>query len=282
MDGEAEVGVCVFGEGVVCWVGCRVQDKSRRGGVAGVRRRQRHGCSSTQARPPSRYGVRRGFAAGGASAGRDAPPGRLYQEWDSMTKFRDRYRVESARLPGWDYRTAGWYFVTVCTKDRIPFFGRVVDGDVILSRMGEIVTEEWQRTPEVRPHVVLDAWILMPNHLHGIIVIVDTPDPVETTPTPRPRPPSKRPRWPSFRIRAGKRSMPITRSIKMQRGTPAAKPKCESGFPMSSRARRQAKWPTSGNDPALRLAGNRAILFPPLKTTAAPALRARAAWRPGP
>jgi putative transposase len=97
-----------------------------------------------------------------------------------VTKFRDRYRVESARLPGWDYRTAGWYFVTVCTKDRIPFFGRVVDGDVILSRMGEIVTEEWQRTPEVRPNVVLDEWILMPNHLHGIIVIVDTPDPVET------------------------------------------------------------------------------------------------------
>ena len=101
-----------------------------------------------------------------------------------MTKFRDRYRVESARLPGWDYRTAGWYFVTICTRDRFPFFGQVADGDMILSPMGEIVAEEWQRTPEVRPNVALDEWIIMPNHLHGIIVIVDTADPVVETPGP--------------------------------------------------------------------------------------------------
>jgi len=92
-----------------------------------------------------------------------------------MIKFGDRYRVESARLPGWDYRTAGWYFVTVCTKDHIPFFGHVVDGEMILSPTGEIVAEEWRRTPEVRPNVVLDEWIVMPNHLHGILVIVETP-----------------------------------------------------------------------------------------------------------
>ena len=100
-----------------------------------------------------------------------------------MTKFRDRYRVESARLPGWDYRAAGWYFVTVCTRDRYPFFGHVVDGEMILSPIGEIVAEEWLRTPEVRPNVVLDEWIVMPNHLHGIIVIVDTPDIVGTPDT---------------------------------------------------------------------------------------------------
>jgi REP element-mobilizing transposase RayT len=100
-----------------------------------------------------------------------------------MTKFRDRYRVESARLPGWDYRAAGWYFVTVCTQDHIPFFGDVVDGDVALSPIGEIVAEEWVRTPEVRPNVVLDEWIVMPNHLHGIIVITDSPD---TVGMPRP------------------------------------------------------------------------------------------------
>jgi putative transposase len=97
-----------------------------------------------------------------------------------MTKFRDRYRIESARLPGWDYRTAGWYFVTVCTRDHTPFFGHVVDDDMILSPIGEIVAEEWQRTPEVRPNVDLDEWIIMPNHLHSILVIVDTPDIVET------------------------------------------------------------------------------------------------------
>ena len=97
-----------------------------------------------------------------------------------MTKFRDRYRVESARLPDWDYRSAGWYFVTACTEDRMPFFDHVADGEMILSPVGEIVAEEWSQTPDVRPNVILDEWIIMPNHLHGIIVIVDTPRPVET------------------------------------------------------------------------------------------------------
>ena len=89
-----------------------------------------------------------------------------------MTKFKDKYRVESTRLPGWDYASAGWYFVTICTRDRVPFLGDVVDGEMYLSPIGEIVAEEWQRTPQVRSNVTLDEWVIMPNHIHGIIVIV--------------------------------------------------------------------------------------------------------------
>jgi len=96
-----------------------------------------------------------------------------------MTKFRDRYRIESTRLPGWDYAGAGWYFVTLCTKNRICFFGDVIDGVMHLSPIGEILAEEWQKTPQIRPKVRLDEWVIMPNHLHGIIVIepvvVETP-----------------------------------------------------------------------------------------------------------
>jgi len=99
-----------------------------------------------------------------------------------MEKFRGRYRVDSARLAGWDYRTTGWYFITVCTKDHIPFFGHVMDGEMILSPIGQIVAEEWQRTPEIRPNVMLDAWVIMPNHMHGILVIVDMPDTSVETP----------------------------------------------------------------------------------------------------
>ena len=95
-----------------------------------------------------------------------------------MTKFRGQYRVESARLPGWDYASAGWYFVTLCTRDHVCFLGDVVDGRIQLSSLGEIVAEEWQKTPQIRPNVELDEWIVMPNHVHGIIVIL--PDPVET------------------------------------------------------------------------------------------------------
>jgi putative transposase len=93
-----------------------------------------------------------------------------------MTKFKDKYRVESTRLPGWDYAGAGWYFVTICTRNRECLFGDIVDGEMHLSSIGEIVAEEWQKTPGIRPNVVLDEWVIMPNHLHGIIVILEPPD----------------------------------------------------------------------------------------------------------
>ncbi len=96
-----------------------------------------------------------------------------------MTLFRNKYRMESARLKDWDYAGAGWYFVTICTRERECVLGDVIDGEVRLSPVGEIVADEWQRTPLIRPNVMLDAWVVMPNHLHGIIVLqyaaVETP-----------------------------------------------------------------------------------------------------------
>jgi putative transposase len=81
---------------------------------------------------------------------------------------------------GWDYRWAGWYFITICTGDRRCWFGDVVDGRVRLSEVGVVVAEEWRNTGEIRPNVVLDQWVIMPNHLHAIVVIsngivVETP-----------------------------------------------------------------------------------------------------------
>jgi len=90
-----------------------------------------------------------------------------------MTLFKNKYRIESTRLKGWDYSSAGMYFVTICTRNRECLFGDVVNGEMHLSRIGEIVAEEWQNTPQVRPYVELDEWIVMPNHIHGIIVITD-------------------------------------------------------------------------------------------------------------
>ena len=90
-----------------------------------------------------------------------------------MTLFKKKYRIESTRLKGWDYSSAGMYFVTICTRNRECLFGDVVNGEMHLSRIGEIVAEEWQNTPQVRPYVELDEWIVMPNHIHGIIVITD-------------------------------------------------------------------------------------------------------------
>jgi putative transposase len=93
-----------------------------------------------------------------------------------MTKFKGKYRTGTTRLPGWDYASAAWYFVTLCTKDHKPFFGEVNEGEMHLSPIGSIIAEEWVRTESIRPNVRLDEWVIMPNHVHGIIaLIVETP-----------------------------------------------------------------------------------------------------------
>lgn len=99
-----------------------------------------------------------------------------------MTMFKGRYRIESARLPGWNYSAAGWYFVTVCTQNHQCLLGKVIDGEMRLSPVGEVVADEWRRTEQARPGVRLDAWCVMPNHFHGIIVIQNDDDAMVETP----------------------------------------------------------------------------------------------------
>lgn len=92
-----------------------------------------------------------------------------------MTLFKGKYRIESARLPGWDYSSPGAYFVTLCTKGMQYWFGDIVDRKMQLSRVGQIVADEWKKTEQIRPDVSLDTWAVMPNHLHGIVVINEMP-----------------------------------------------------------------------------------------------------------
>ena len=85
--------------------------------------------------------------------------------------FKNKYRIESCRLKGWDYAQAGYYFITICTKNRIDYFGKIENGKIHLSHVGEIVKEEWIKTAMIRKNVILDEFIIMPNHIHGIIFI---------------------------------------------------------------------------------------------------------------
>ncbi len=94
-----------------------------------------------------------------------------------MTKrtnlYQNKYRIASARHPTWDYGAAGAYFVTVCTRGRLCWFGEVNDGEMNLSPIGELVQSEWFKTPNMRPdmNLVLGVFQVMPNHFHGIIII---------------------------------------------------------------------------------------------------------------
>jgi len=88
-----------------------------------------------------------------------------------MALYKGKYRVQSTRLPCWDYATAGWYFVTICTFDRKPFFGWVSGDKMRLSPVGKTAHRFWQEIPDHFPHVNLDEFIVMPNHVHGIVLI---------------------------------------------------------------------------------------------------------------
>ena len=82
-----------------------------------------------------------------------------------------KHRRRSIRLQGYDYSQAGEYFVTLCTHKMRCLFGEVKNGKMHLNRMGQIVELEWRRTPHLRPGVDLGDFVLMPNHLHGLVVI---------------------------------------------------------------------------------------------------------------
>ncbi|HEU0075103.1 MAG TPA: transposase [Dehalococcoidia bacterium] len=85
----------------------------------------------------------------------------------------DVHRRRSIRLPGYDYASAGAYFVTLTTWQRESIFGEVVDGEMILGGLGEIAAREWRRSEELRAEIHLDAFMVMPNHLHAVILIRD-------------------------------------------------------------------------------------------------------------
>lgn len=92
-----------------------------------------------------------------------------------MSLYQKKYRVESARLAGKDYTDGGKYFVTICTLNRACWFGKVDGIEMALSSAGRIVADEWQRTGKLRANVGLDAWQVMPNHFHGIVVLNHSP-----------------------------------------------------------------------------------------------------------
>jgi len=81
----------------------------------------------------------------------------------------------SLRLAHYDYTQAGAYFITLCAFQRELSFGEIVSGEMRLSKAGQIAAAEWERSAIVRPNVALDVFVVMPNHLHGIIVLMDTP-----------------------------------------------------------------------------------------------------------
>ena len=86
-------------------------------------------------------------------------------------KFQNKYRISSARAPFWDYGCTAAYFVTICTQDRKCYFGDVVDGKMNLSGIGIIADVLWHEIKNHTQNVELEQFVVMPNHIHGILII---------------------------------------------------------------------------------------------------------------
>lgn len=93
-----------------------------------------------------------------------------------MEKFKNAYRIPSARAPWWDYSWRGRYFITICTAQHACIFGNIRNGQMQPSPVGEIVLREWEQSFQIRAELFCDAFVLMPNHLHAIVRI-EYPDP---------------------------------------------------------------------------------------------------------
>jgi putative transposase len=80
-----------------------------------------------------------------------------------------KHHRRSIRLKGYDYTQAGLYFITICCQNRAYLFGDIVNGEMILNEFGQIAFNEWVKTTEIRNNVELGEFVVMPNHIHGII-----------------------------------------------------------------------------------------------------------------
>jgi putative transposase len=138
-----------------------------------------------------------------------------------------QHHRRSIRLREYDYTQPGAYFVTICTQERACRFGKMVNGEMRSNALGKIVCEEWFKSADVRPNVALhrDEFVLMPNHIHGIIWIVSDDDVATVGATRRGAPTTTPPRGPasdSVGAIIGQFKSAATKRINAQRGTPGA------------------------------------------------------------
>lgn len=85
----------------------------------------------------------------------------------------NKHHRRSTRLKNYDYSTPGAYFITICTHQRECLFGEIVDGAMQLNRLGLVVAAHWKNLPKYHPRLKLDEFVVMPNHVHGIIFLAD-------------------------------------------------------------------------------------------------------------
>ncbi|MEH1802962.1 MAG: transposase [Nostoc sp.] len=93
------------------------------------------------------------------------------QPENNKPKYKGKYRIDSTRLPAWSYANNAGYFVTICTHGKKCFFGEIVQSEMQRSPIGEIAQKLWYEIPNHFSNCQIDSFCVMPNHIHGILVI---------------------------------------------------------------------------------------------------------------
>ncbi len=88
-------------------------------------------------------------------------------------KYQNKYRIASARLQTWDYRWAGAYFITICSKNREHYFGKIINKKMELSHVGVIANLLWYEIKNHSINIELGEFVVIPNHIHGILILND-------------------------------------------------------------------------------------------------------------
>ena len=89
-------------------------------------------------------------------------------------KYQNKYRIPSARLQNWDYGNNAAYFITICTKERLCFFGEI-ENTMQTTHIGKLAEQYWEEIPTHFPFIELGSFVVMPNHIHGILIIIKHP-----------------------------------------------------------------------------------------------------------
>ena len=113
----------------------------------------------------------------------------------------------SIRLKGYDYSQTGMYFITICTHNRVGMFGDIERGEMILNEYGEIIKFTWFDLKNHNVNVLLDCFVIMPNHVHGIVMMMNNENPVGAGSKPAPIKPAP------IKIRAGLEPAPTNHGL---------------------------------------------------------------------
>jgi putative transposase len=146
---------------------------------------------------------------------------RRYREFLSkdVKYIPQKHHRHSVRLKGYNYTKPGAYFLTICTYNRECLFGDIADGKMILNAFGKIAEAEWLRSPEIRSYVELDEYSIMPNHVHGIIMVHENVGATRrVAPTDKPHGPKPG----SVGAIVGQFKSVVIKQINRSRGTPSA------------------------------------------------------------